>query len=269
MSGNSPNPRKIPDARRFPHKRLGRPSKFGALWGIFCLSLPKMTEFYTVDAAKLGDGIYTLSDASRLLEIPSSKLRSWVSGYLRDDNRHYPAGGFKSRGEGRGKTFDFVTLIEVFVVAWLRELGVSMKTVRAARAELSQRFNTSSPFALEGILCDGKQVMKSLPKDCILELGRGGLLSFKSIIEPFCKRLDFDAVTHLAEKFYPDGRESSVVVDPRRSFGRPVIDNTNITTEMVACFIRSGDRIEEIAINYDLEPDQVKKAWEFEQRIAA
>jgi uncharacterized protein (DUF433 family) len=60
-----------------------------------------------------------------------------------------------------------------------------------------------------------------------------------------------------------------VVVDPHHAFGRPVIDGTNITTEALASLIRGGEKIEDVAADFRLDPAQVQEAWVFEMRLAA
>lgn len=207
-------------------------------------------------------GAYTLPDAARLLGLPLPRLRNWVVG--RDERE-----GFLHDGCGKGRTFGFLTLIELFTVAQLRANGVSWKTLRISRAELAKRFSTEHPFALEGLLVTGGRLLKELGDETLLELGAGGQTAFEKVLTPFCHRLDFDKSTRLARRFYPTGEHRAVVVDPRHAFGRPVIDGTNVTTEALACLIRGGENIEDVAADFQLDVRQVTEAWDFEQRLAA
>lgn len=221
----------------------------------------------------LSAGAYTLPDAARLLRLPLPRLRSWVRGALLSEEegptRRFPAGPFETRGEGKDRHFGFHTLIELFTIARLRELGVKMATLQAGRRELEERFDTSHPFALRGLLTDGKRLLRELGGEALLELGSGGQTAFESVLHPFCHRLDFDTTSQLAMRFYPAGRASCVLVDPRNSFGRPVIAGTNITTEALACLVRGGEKIDDLAADFRLEPTQVEEAWRFEQALAA
>ena len=212
--------------------------------------------------SKLALGAYTLPDAARLLGLPLPRLREWVLG--RD-----AAEALGHRGTGKDRTFDFYTLIELFTIGQLRAQGLSWPTLRKARAELMERFQTPHPFALEGLLVDGHRLLKELGDETLLELGSGGQSAFEKVIAPFCRRLDFDETTKLASRFYPDGPESDIVIDPHHAFGRPVISGTNVTTEALACLIRGGEKIEDVAQDFRLEPEQVENAWEFERRLAA
>ena len=112
-------------------------------------------------------------------------------------------------------------------------------------------------------------MLKELDDAALLEIDSGGQTAFSSVLEPFCARLDFDSTTKLASRFFPDGKESAVIVDPAHSFGRPILGGTNITTEAIACLIHGGEKIEDIAADFLLELKQVEDAWSFEQRLAA
>ena len=212
--------------------------------------------------APIERGAYTLPDAARLLRLPPGRVRAWVLGSGRD-------GALAHRGTGPDRTIGFHSLIELFGISELRARGVSWATLRAARQELMERFATTHPFALRGLLTDGKRLLRELGNQALLELGTGGQTAFERVIGPFCKRLDFDASTQLASRFYPaeSGRDS--VIDPHHAFGRPVIRGTNITTEALSCLIRGGERVEDVARDFRLEPNMVECAVSFEERLAA
>jgi uncharacterized protein (DUF433 family) len=218
----------------------------------------------------LASGAYTLPDAARLLGLPLARIRAWVRGTAEISAvRYLPAGPFSSRAEGRDRHVDFYTLIELFTLAELRRLGVSMKTLKANRTELSERFSTSYPFALRGLLTDGRRLLRELGEQVLLELGSGGQSAFEAVVAPFCHRLDFDASTELASRYFPLGRKIPVVVSPAHAFGRPVIVGTNLPTETIASLVRGGESLDDIAVEYQLSRDEVDHAWRFEERRAA
>ncbi len=229
----------------------------------------------TVSVPSLSAGAYTLPDAARLLQLPLARLRAWVRGSVISDGegegkeRRLPAGKLAHRGEGRHRNIGFLTLIELFTIGQLRGYGVSMKTLREARDDLEKRYNTHYPFALHGIMTDGRTVIYNLGDQVLLELGKNGQTAFEKVLEQFCHRLEFDEVTKLVTRFYPAGKESAVVVDPRHSFGRPIIAGTNIATESIASLVRGGEKIDDLAADYGLNPEQVADAWNFENREAA
>lgn len=224
---------------------------------------------FAFQSRPLAAGAYTVPDVARLLALPQSKLRAWVAGTARATVRHLPAGRFASRADGRDRYVDFFTLIELFTVAELRRLGVTMKTLRRNREELAHRFSTAYPFALRGLLTDGRRLLKELGKETLLELGSGGQSAFQSIIAPFCYRIDFDDSSQLAARYFPLGREVPIVVSPAHAFGRPVILNTNLPTETIASLVRGGESLDDIASEYAVSREAVVHAWRFEERQVA
>jgi hypothetical protein len=163
-------------------------------------------------------GAYTLPDAAKLLDIPIPRLRTWVVGRTVPDRsagrkKVYPAGTVKSQGVARDRHFSFYTLVELFTLAHLRGLGVSLRVLKQARQELAEREKTDHPFALEGILTDHKKLIFDLGKQGWLELGSGGQTSFGKVLEPFYFRLDFDNNTRMASRYHPAGKDKPIVVD--------------------------------------------------------
>jgi uncharacterized protein (DUF433 family) len=214
-------------------------------------------------------GVYLVPDAARILRLPLSVLRLWVSGRSADHQRYYPAGAIFTEGDGADRHFGFHALIELFTIAQLRKRSIPMTAVRQARAELMERFQTPHPFALKGLMTSGRTLIRSLNDDILLELGTRGQTAFSKVLEPFCASLDFDEANSLASRYFPLGREHPVVVDPRRAFGRPVIEGTNLTTETIMSLLRGGEAAEDIAESFRISPEAVLAAKAFEQQRAA
>ncbi len=214
-------------------------------------------------------GVYLIPDAVRILRIPAESLRGWVGGRNYKELTRFPAGPMESEGSGRDRHFGFLTLVELFTIAELRRMKVPMAAVRDARDELAKRFKTDHPFALGGLLCSGKKLLKELGDGVLLELGAKGQTAFEKIVEPFCARLDFDEATSLARRFHPLGKDVPVVVDPRHAFGRPTIEGTNVTTEAIMSLVRGGEAVEDIAEYLSITPEAVKAAKTFETSKAA
>lgn len=221
----------------------------------------------------LGDGIYTYADAEKILRLSQGKLRNWLQGYLRTSGRSFPAGSFRVWKVAGAVGFSFDTLIEAYVVAQLREIGVSMRTIRGAREELSERLRTPFPFTKRGLLTDGKKILVALDltdaDDVLLKLDQSGQTEFRRLVEQFCRKIDFAESTDAAARYWPDGRNSSVVVDPHHSFGRPSIAGTNTSTETIVGMLEAGESEEVVAGLHELDLKQVRDAAAFELRRAA
>jgi uncharacterized protein (DUF433 family) len=227
---------------------------------------------------KLGKGIYTIPDTARILHLPKSRIRRWISGYCKftvDRETCTISQPVIDQGTWaiqNSRALNFYALIELYTFTALRELGVPLQKIRRARTDLIKRFNVSYPFASYELLCDGKQILvkfRETASSILMYLGENGQTALKDIVEPFCKKIDFSSQTKLAEKYWPLGKSRFVVVDPNRGFGRPTIIGTNITTKAVAGLVNAGDPLEEVARLYKIKSEWVEDAVEFELGNAA
>lgn len=56
-----------------------------------------------------------------------------------------------------------------------------------------------------------------------------------------------------------------IAIDPKIAFGRPVVLKRGITTEVIAARIDVGESVEELAVDYDLEPAEIEQAVVYER----
>ena len=205
----------------------------------------------------LGEGIFTIKDASNILSLPNGRLSGLLKNFW--DGRFSESSHQKySWGSGKEKSMNFHTLIEVYTFFQLRNFGVSVRNVAKAHEFLSKHLNTPYPFAMAEILVDDRKV---LFKDTGILVGADIKLQTKieKVIEPFCKKIQFGSDS-LAEKFYPKGKNIEVVIDPRHQFGQPTIDNSNILAETIYRMYLANEKPEFIAEIYELSVKEVKDA---------
>ncbi len=216
----------------------------------------------------IGSGVYTISDVSKILKLPYQKVHTWINKYwdgilASDMNELY------SVKIASIKTINFYALIEFYILYLMGESGVRTRKVLDAHIELSQIFHTKYPFAqkniIENIKTDGYRIYFNfhgsyLPLD--------GTKQFNlDFIEVFFKSLEFDE-DFLASKFWPMGKESSIVLDPERQQGQPIIDKTNILPQSLYNLYKGGESVEFIALLYDIDKKSVKDALDFCKSVA-
>lgn len=224
----------------------------------------------------VGEGVYTVPDASHILKVPQTKLRRWVTGYWRSidaaqKERVVPVVDAGIWGDGRERAFNFYTLIELYTIVALRKIGVSFKKIKRAREELSSRFKTKYPFAAHQLMSDGRQILVEFKEGdlrALLELDTHGQMAIEQIIKPFCKKLEFNVRTDLVELYRPLGERSSIIVSPHHGFGRPTIEGTNIATEIIYSLILAGEDRQTIEKLYDVTPSNIADVIKFEKQAA-
>jgi uncharacterized protein (DUF433 family) len=91
---------------------------------------------------------------------------------------------------------------------------------------------------------------------------------FEEFIRKFANKIEFNS-NKIAEKFWPAGRYSDIIVNPHHQFGQPVLNGTNINAEVIFSMYESGEAIESIGILYDLTKKQVDDAISFYKKSAA
>ncbi len=206
----------------------------------------------------VGEGVYSVPDAAAILGFPVDKVRRWIKTYWED--KFTGENGSYTWGEGRDRGFNFYTLVELIAIYALREKEVSFAKIIEARTFLQKELNVEYPFASEKVMSDGQKFYFAINKTVLMDVNLTRQTSIKDLVEPYCKKLDFDAIDTLANQFWPLGKDRSIVVDPKHRFGEPVIDGTNISVDILASMVSGGDSVEMIAELYQLHPDQVKDA---------
>jgi uncharacterized protein (DUF433 family) len=208
--------------------------------------------------SKLGEGIYSIPDIAFLLRLPRPRVRRWLDDFW--NSRLGPKYRQKySWGEGRSKATNFYTLIEFYVFYQLRELKVGPKVIFAAHEEMTNHLNTPFPFASAQILTDGRSILYSLQDGTTVHADKSKQITLRQIIQDFCKKIEF-ADSQLAERYFPLGKSSNIVVDPHHQFGQPTIAHTNILAQTIYNFHKAGESNNFIAKLYDLPLKDVTAA---------
>lgn len=220
----------------------------------------------------LAYGLYSIPAAAKLLGAKSGQLRRWAFGYERRGQK-YDAAINAALGEiGGEQVLTFLDLVELMFIRGLRASGQSFPRIHEAHRVLSRLLETEHPFALRRGFSDPAGIYALLERqdqgDLLVELKGAGQIAMWPALQKYLQQLDFN-LDDVAERWHPAGRATPVVVDPRISFGAPVIEGTRIETAVVADLYQGEESVDELAWLYDLEPAQIRAAVEFENTLAA
>jgi uncharacterized protein (DUF433 family) len=214
----------------------------------------------------LGIGLYTLPDVANILNLDSNLVQRWLREYW--GNRFsVEHGNPSSWGKGREKAVPFFTLIEFYVFYQLRKQGVSAQNIAKSHEIIRHELDSAFPFANAVILTDGKKIFYSEDGELIINADKSKQINFKSIIEEFCHKIDFDKDAY-ALRYWPLGKEKNIVVDPRHQLGQPTVKNTNILAETLYSMYKAGEKISFISSLYDVPENDVKASIEFFKKAA-
>jgi uncharacterized protein (DUF433 family) len=204
--------------------------------------------------------LYAAPHVAHYLRVPASTIRDWAAHGL----IHTTRDGMLS----------FNTLTEAYVLATLRrECRFSMVTIRSAVEYLADEFRHRRPLLSADISTDGKTIFVNHDRAMIDVSKRKGQ---RVIVEAFMsslRRIDRDAKgapQSLSPYLEVPSEQRLISIDPRRSFGRPVIEGTSILVDVIAERFHAGDSKKELMADYKLQLDKVNAAiqWNRERKAA-
>jgi uncharacterized protein (DUF433 family) len=191
-----------------------------------------------------GTGVYSPTDAARLINVPAYKIKRWLFGY--DFSRSI-------RGEKQissspplwmpqiaptefdTKIIGFNDLLEIrFVDAFVR-FGLPLTVVRRCLNTAKELYKIDFPLTSGKFKTDGKtifaQAIEQARDEDLLDL-RNKQFAFNEIFKPsLYAGIEYEG--NLASKWYPNQKDHEIVLDPKRQFGTPIVDEVNIPTSAI------------------------------------
>lgn len=209
---------------------------------------------------------YTTVEAARFAQTMPNTVAYWYHGR---GKRTGPALG----GKRRYAPLSYLQLVEVAFVASFRQRGVPLQRVRKARDYVAKVFQAEFPFAqyefkTEGlhILMDAASVEPDF-RDLIVADEAGQMAWERVVLERFDQ---FDYEEDLALRWHPRGRTIPIIIDPRISFGAPILQRTGTPTWVIKGRFEAGETPEEIEADFGVPEEELRYALEFEEaRLAA
>ena len=217
---------------------------------------------------------YTIAEAAALAHTTSATVRRWLQGYDQPGHQMSPVfGGPKGRDDGQPLMVSFVELIEIIVVARFRKRApsgaiLSLDRLRRAHAYARKVFEVPYPFASLKLREFGGHVLHQFeaaePGPCHLVLDLHGQFVLPGLVRAEVERnIDFNG--QFAERWFPFGRSSKLVVDPRVAAGRVTVVGSGVTVEALRRRWKDGEPIHSIAGDYEIPADTIE---EILQRVA-
>ncbi|WP_075359130.1 DUF433 domain-containing protein [Caballeronia sordidicola] len=224
-----------------------------------------------------GVGLYTFHEASRLTKIPIRDLRRWLDGYSYRDKAQETSVSVPplwktelAQDEMDGITFH--DLLEIRFVQAFRKSGVSLQTIRLASRMARELFAMPYPFTSRRFQTDGRTIFASAMEETgeteLLDLVRRQY-AFRKVIEPSLYHgIEFDQ-NQLATRWYPSHRSKAVMLDPEVSFGKPVVADGAVRTEILYDAVLAEGNKNLVARLYEVPVAAVDAAIAFEESLAA
>jgi uncharacterized protein (DUF433 family)/DNA-binding transcriptional MerR regulator len=212
-------------------------------------------EMTTTESLELGTGIYTFSEAARIIRSAGSRvsarqLRYWINRGLAEP---IPV------ADENFAVLSFEDLISLEIVRRFRTVGASLQRVRVFNKELRAQFPAlDHPFAYKVFFTDGASLWAKIgegPTDVIELVGKHrGHCVWGDAIATFAKAIRWsdEVIPHAAGWRL----NQWVEVDPAIQFGAPVVKGTRVTARTIGANLQEGSP-EEVADWYGLDVESV------------
>ncbi|MDB4979717.1 MAG: hypothetical protein JWM82_469 [Myxococcales bacterium] len=204
---------------------------------------------------------YSTAEAAHYLRLPRATLKTWVQGRVARDGHRAEA---VIRLPAESGLLSFQNLVEAHVLSAIRRHhGVSLQRVRKALRFIEKRLHQPRPLITAKFQTDGVNLfVEELGK--LINASGQGQTEIERAVRASLARVEHDA-DGLASRLFPfvrgEGKEPKViVVDPRLSFGRPVVAKTGVPVSIIVGRYRAGEDVSAIAKDYGISVDQTHDA---------
>jgi uncharacterized protein (DUF433 family) len=206
---------------------------------------------------------YRIGDAARYSGISSQVASNWYYrvllqvGYVAipDKERHTP--------------LNYLQLIELAIVSTFRELKVPLRNIADARLYFAQVLTSEYPFAEYQFKTDGFHLLMNVTTavptlviDYLIVADANGQLAWNAMVEDKLLEFDYDEQCGIALKWFGAGRKATVLVDPRVSFGAPMV--RGIPTFVLKGRWEAGEAVGDIREDFSLQDNEIRDALAFE-----
>lgn len=225
--------------------------------------------------ADYGIGIYTAPEAARMVGMGAQTLRRWLLGYDhkgRDaEVRHEPAlwSPQYDPDEDDGVLLGFRDLIEARIINALRKKRIGLPTIRICMDRAREIVGKEHPFSTSEFKTDGKSIFLRITRDLnepeLIDLKhKQGV--FSRVVEPSLADLDFGPDG--AERWWLLHGKKTIVADPVRSFGQPIVAGHGVTTARLVQAVKAEGSVAKVARLYEIQPRLVRDALTYESQLA-
>ncbi len=218
----------------------------------------------------LGIGLYTSSEASRLLDIPAGRITRWLRGHIIKGKSYEPL-WTPQIDIGDDKVYlGFRDLLEMRTAHAFMHAGVSAIAIRKAILEARKYVADERPLSTTKFKTDGLSIFLEIASETgdpqLLDLFKKQY-AFKRIIEASLKDVEFDGIAPI--KWWPRTKHNRIVIDPERSFGQPIEEESGVPTAALSAAAKAEGSEEKAARLWLVTPRAVRRAVEFEKSLHA
>jgi len=221
---------------------------------------------------------YPVSEVARILNLPVATVKAWCFG-----QSYRLASGSPKRfksviqpADSNARLLSFANLCELHVLSAIRRRHkISLSKVRDSISYLRTQLGTDRPLIDKQFKTNGVDLFVEHASH-LLNVSKQGQEALRGDFALALARIERDRsgmpirLFPFSRSTTPDAKQpKSIVIDPRLSFGRPVLSDVAVPTEVIVGRFRAGDTLVEMAKDYGVDEEEIEEALRFEQRRAA
>lgn len=237
-----------------------------------------MTERMNQESSIFDTPAYTASEVAHILNLPPATVKAWCFG----QSYRAPSGAPKRfqpvirAADPKTRFLSFANLCELHVLSAIRRHHkIPLPKVRESVEYVRSQLGADRPLLDREFKTNGIDLFVEHASQ-LLNVSRQGQEALRGEFELALARIERDR-KGTPIRLFPFSRTSapssdqprSVVIDPRLSFGRPVLSKVAVPTDVIVDRFRTGDSVMEMAKDYGVDENEIEEALRFEQRRAA
>ncbi len=208
---------------------------------------------------------YSVSEAAHYLSMPPSTVRDWVCGTKKFKQvLDLPKPGTA--------LLSFFNLVEVHALRSLRvDHRIELPRIRDALDFVKKELGWDRPLIHEGFKTDGVRLFVEHLGN-LIDITAKGQIVMREVMTHL-ERIEWER--SIAARLYPFTRlnsedaPKSVFIDPRFSFGRPILRDARVATAIIADRYKAGDSMDDLALDYGCTRLEIEEAVRCELPLKA
>jgi uncharacterized protein (DUF433 family) len=218
--------------------------------------------------------VYTIAEAAHYLNIPSATVRAWVMGgtYSLSDGTRKPFKNIINLPKRGCSLLSFFNLVEAHALRALRtHHEIKLEKIRRALAYVKKELGWQRPLIRQEFKTDGVTLFVDRLGRLVDAAAEGQIVMSEVMVH--LERIEWE--DSLAVRLFPftrlhtENAPRSVLIDPRYSFGRPILRESRIATAVIAERYKAGDSIQSLAEDYGCSPLEIEEGVRCELRLGA
>jgi uncharacterized protein (DUF433 family) len=228
--------------------------------------------------------LYTVVEAARVVDVPSTTLARWAKGYVRrPPGRAEVAGAsvvtFVPPDRQGEPSIPFVGLAEALVLAAVRRSGVPMQRVWPALLALQRELGVEHALASRKLYTDGAELLFGYGESrrhiregrsaLDLVVVRSGQHRFPEVIGAYLRCIEYADDGYPRLIHVPAYEHAEVVVDPGRAFGAPVFERGGARVDDVLGRFWAAESLDDLSEEFGVPASQLVDVVRVASRRAA